>query len=235
MQRTFVVAGTVVGGLLLALPTVGQPQPIQAGQAAGQTATVNLGPKLDLQCALEQAGAAVRNSLPAPIPKGTRISLTYSTLTTVQNGWVTSQQVVQRSIERELVGPLAPGATLHVPISDPRIGCQAWFHGGLPDLQLVQFTHTESVATLVIRNNNPFVAAGPFVARIKAMKCSQVELAKADFPLPGLARGQTLPINRPLPRPPGVQYYDAYVDATNTVMESNANNNGYTEVGVCIR
>lgn len=236
MRRTSVILETVVGGMLLAaLPAAGQTTPIQAGQAIAAQAMVSLGPKLDLKCAFnpQSSTAVVTNTLTAPIPAGTELKLHY-----VQRTWgpLHIEQTTPTDVERHLSSALAQGHSVGWQLYEPNpiYGCKAWFFGGLPDLQLVRLTRFESTATLVIRNNSPFADAGPFVVRIKAMKCSQVELAKTDFPLPGPAKGQTVPINRPLPRPPGVQYYDAYLDATNTVKESNENNNGYTEVGVCI-
>ncbi|HVN77292.1 MAG TPA: hypothetical protein VMT19_13320 [Thermoanaerobaculaceae bacterium] len=233
MRRTLLILGIVAGGALLANPpAAGQITPVQVGQVA----QISLGPKVDLQCSMNNTELTVTNPLPGTVPTGTRLTLGFKVKVQVWAGLYWRDEIHDFTGEYKLTSPLAHMAQLHLTASKA-VGsmCSASFYGGLPDLQLLQFTRNQSQGTILVRNNNPFVDAGPFVLRIKAMKCSQIELGQMNYNFPGFPRGAGMPIVRPLPLPPGVEYFDVYLDANNTVQESNENNNGYTGVGVCIR
>jgi len=246
MRHTSTIFGTVVGAMILAAsPVSGQIQPVQAGQAAGQAMTSLAGPKVPLKCVTGSVTTLgvkvgitteVTNNLAAPIPAGTLLRLHF-----VQVDWNAALQVASNprptDVEGRLTSAMLPGQSFVWDLPgrpDLSAGCQVWFLGGRPDLELVQFTRTGNMAKLVIRNNNAFTDAGPFVARFSAMKCSQIELAKVDLNVHDVLKGQTRTVQTAVSLPPGFQYFDAWVDATNTVKESDENNNRFTGVSACV-
>jgi len=238
MRHLFAILGMVTATTLLtSRPSAGQITPMQAGQATA----VNLaGPEVHLGCTLVASQsvhkALVKNTLAAAIPMGTLLRLRFVPGHPPGYYAPNAPTPSPKVLEGRLSSAMSPGQSFEWVLgwADQWKGCSVWFHGGLPDLQLVEFRRTQGQATLTIRNNNPFVDAGPFVARIKAMKCSQIELARVNFNVSGVPKGQTTAVGRAVPLPAGFQYFDASVDVANAVRESDETNNDHTEVGVCI-
>ncbi len=201
-----------------------------------QRRTALLGDSVGIPCSAggEEASGyvIVRNNKSLAIPKGTRIKATYEHW----DGFVIQVLHHAVTVEHVLAQDLLPGLSVQFNASYPipDLGCTAQFDRGLPDLQVVGAVLDAGQIKLSVRNAS-FGAAGASTARVRLMKCSQVQLGAVDVPVPPVGPGLTSMVLKPVTVPPGCQYLDATADATNAVQELNEANNSFTGVGVCIR
>ncbi len=191
--------------------------------------TAMLGDSVDIPCAVggtvEAGWLTVRNNHSLTIPRGTRIKASYE-------WWGHLPEHVERVLRQDLL----PGQSIKFTVISPmaEFGCTAQFDRGLPDLQVVSATLAAGQVSLSVKNAS-FGAAGASTARVRLMKCPQVQLGTVDVPVPPVGPGLTSVVLKPVALPPGCQYLDATADANNAVQELNEANNSFTGVGVCIR
>lgn len=176
-----------------------------------------------------------RNPLASPIPAGTVLNVDYVIRGDESTGL--SPQSMNRSLT--LASDLAPGQSIGVAsvYAGPSViltECKVWFDGGLPDLQVVDASYAAGQLRLMVRNNAVFASSRDSTARVRMMKCSQIELGFVDIFVPQVPPQTTLSIFRGITLPSGFQYFDAIADYNRTVLESNENNNTMTGIGVCI-
>jgi len=178
----------------------------------------------------------ITNSFSSPIPAGTRVEFWYAK-EEVKPG-TSGMERTFPLVQVTLGSNLGPGQELEFEapwMAQHDRNCGAWFYAGRADLELLQFSASQGVGLLKIRNNNRFVDAPQSVVRIKAMKCSQIQLASVNRAFPAIGPGATQELSVPVPAPAGCQYYDVHVDPNNAIREPNENNNTSTGVGVCIQ
>lgn len=201
-----------------------------------QRVAVALGDSVGVPCSAGGSGASgwlsVRNTHSLTIPKGTRIKATYEHW----DGFVINVIHHTETAEHVLAQDLVPGLSVQFNVASPMpdLGCKAQFDRGLPDLQVLDAAIVGGQVKLVVKNGS-FGAAGASTARVRLMKCSQVQLGAVDVPVPGIAPGQTSVVLNAVTLPPGCQYLDATANANHAVQELTEANNSFTGVGVCIR
>lgn len=176
-----------------------------------------------------------RNSFSAPIPTGTKLHVSY----TIRYDSSIGLSPEEKNHTHTLASDLMPGQTVEVYsiYQGPYVmltNCKTWFDGGLPDLQVMDARIVSGQIKLLIRNNSLFISAGDSVAKVRMMKCSQIELGFVDVTVPQVLPQTTVTVLKSIRLPAGFQYLDAIADINKAVPESNEDNNAFTGVGVCI-
>jgi len=225
-MKSFVVAIAAVAGWIA-----------QAATPAAAQAPLLPRQKLDLpqlRCTVKSGEVvSVLNEKTEALLKGTVVTVSYSPKPSGSSTFNLSSWGKLPSKDFTLTRDLAPGQSVDFDLQAE--DCSATFVWVRPDLEVLDVVSVAGQLKLRVRNSSTLADAGGSTARVRLMKCTEVELGAVDVSVPPVQKGQTLTVFRPTTFPAGFQYFNASADVHQAVKESNEKNNAFSGVGICIQ